>query len=971
MARPRTPTTAIQAYFDEFQLDEANASLQRGGKPVALAPTPFSLLCAFARRPAMLLTKEALLDEVWGHQFVTESVLKTAISDLRNALGDDARQPRFIETVPRRGYRFVGAIHALAAQAGAAPLPGAAPAAASAATAGSGFIGRSDALGRLAAAWARVCAGERAIVWVAGEPGIGKSTLIERFVREASGGVAARGQCVDLYGAGEAYLPVLEAIGELCRSDREAVALLRSVAPTWLLQLPWLSSPAERETLRRELAGAGPERMLREMGEWLDRYTVQRPLLLVTEDLHWGDRATVQLVDYLARRRSGARLMWLASFRLAEVVALDHPLRPLRHELRLHGRCEEIVLDAFSEREVADYLLECAPALATDEEFVRALHQRTDGVPLFVASIVTETLARPPATPAAGLQAAPHASLPLEDGTIPLAVPENLTGLIDHYIARLERVDRDLLTVAAACGTEFRTGTVARALDTDAARIEERCDALARQQLWLAAPATATASPTYAFRHTLFRQVLYERTPAGTRVRTHRQVGHALEVERAAGTPVRAAELALHFARCREPLLALRYYAEAAHSALMLLSPTECMALAGQGLALLGEATEGAERRALEFELAMLHSLAGFHVLGAGDETQQTAARAYALIGELPHHPLCGLLLHHHGFIHCLRGEYAQSTQVADRAAAGDGIMRIAAATLHAQLGLLLGRPRHALEWIEQALPEVAAAGRAAGLAFMHVTLLSMRTLHLVHLGRIAAARASFEQAYARADEFGYPTSRLVVLWTHALMAVRLDDQALVEALAERLQALVEESDLGQGRGAWRWFRGWALARRGAAREGVALIRAGYEENTRLGMVAGASETLGYVVEAQLLAGDTDGAQRDLGEALRIATTNGERVYLPQLLLLQGRIAAARGDAAVARAALRTALDEARAQQAPWHELHPLIQLIDSGAGSAGDRTALRACVAALDGADDTALVAQARQLLQSDPSGA
>ena len=132
MARPRTPTTAIQAYFDEFQLDEANASLVRGGKPVALAPTPFSLLCAFARRPAMLLTKEALLDEVWGHQFVTESVLKTAISDLRNALGDDARQPRFIETVPRRGYRFIAAIHAQAAQAATAPAPAVAPAAASA-----------------------------------------------------------------------------------------------------------------------------------------------------------------------------------------------------------------------------------------------------------------------------------------------------------------------------------------------------------------------------------------------------------------------------------------------------------------------------------------------------------------------------------------------------------------------------------------------------------------------------------------------------------------------------------------------------------------------------------------------------------------------------------------------------------------------------------------------------------------------
>ena len=136
-------------------------------------------------------------------------------------------------------------------------------------------------------------------------------------------------------------------------------------------------------------------------------------------------------------------------------------------------------------------------------------------------------------------------------------------------------------------------------------------------------------------------------------------------------------------------------------------------------------------------------------------------------------------------------------------------------------------------------------------------------------------------------------------------------------------------------------------------------------------MVAGASETLGYAVEAQLLAGDTDGAQRDLGEALRIVTTNGERVYLPQLLLLQGRIAAARGDTAVARTALRTALDEARSQQAPWLELQPLIQLIESGAASASDRAALRACVTALDWADDTPLVTRARSLWPADGAGA
>ena len=95
--------------FDRFELDEADARLTCAGEPVALPPKPFAVLCALARTPRMLVTKNALLDAVWGHRFVTESVLKSAISEVRAALGDDPKQPRYIETVSRRGYRFIAA----------------------------------------------------------------------------------------------------------------------------------------------------------------------------------------------------------------------------------------------------------------------------------------------------------------------------------------------------------------------------------------------------------------------------------------------------------------------------------------------------------------------------------------------------------------------------------------------------------------------------------------------------------------------------------------------------------------------------------------------------------------------------------------------------------------------------------------------------------------------------------------------
>jgi DNA-binding winged helix-turn-helix (wHTH) protein/tetratricopeptide (TPR) repeat protein len=954
MARPTAASNPVLVRFNEFELDEANASLLRHGKPVALAPTPFALICALARRPGTLLTKHALLDEVWGHQFVTDSVLKTAISDLRMVLDDDPRQPRFIETVSRRGYRFIAVPTAVPA-AGAVPQVKAASAFRETE---SWFIGRTEELARLRGLWDGVLGGKRAVVWIAGEPGIGKTTLIEHFVAGLGDVACARGQCVDLYGAGEPYLSVLEALADLCRRDSEVLALLRAVAPTWLLQLPWLSTADEREALRRELAGIGPDRMLREMGQLLDRYTERRPLLLLTEDLHWSDRATIQLIDYVARRRGSARLMWLASFRLAEVVALDHPLNRLRHELRLHGLCEEIVLDPFSEAEVADYLVARSPSMAGDESFARALHGRTDGVPLFVASVMTEAMTRTHSADAIGAA---------------LAVPENLTALIDHYIAKLGDEQRAVLSAAAICGVEFRVGTVALALERDAAWVDQTCEELFRMQLWLKRTeqaGDASMEPTYSFRHALFRQVLYERTAAAVRAELHRKVGGALERERAAGLPVTPAELAMHFERGREPMRALRYYAEAAEAALLHFSPGECMNFTESAMRLLDLASKGTERDSLEIDLTTLRGLAAFHLLGVGAEAKDAFQRAYSLLDEIPQHPRRGLLLHNFGFALCLRAEYAEALAVADRAqvlgsASNEPILQLAACTVQAEVLLLQGRPHAARTAIEGALPAVESIDVGPAHSFAQVTLLALLGIHLLHLGLVQQARARMQQAYARADQLGQPMGKMVAIWCDALMEVRLGNCDRVASLADELRALVEESDLGLGRAAWQWFRGWSEARNGEPREGIRRIREGHEENTRLGMVAGSSERLGYAAEALLLAGDFDGAQRQLEQALQIVSAYGERVYLPQLLLVESAIARARGQSAAALAAVRGAVEEARAQAAPWLELLALVELCEHEGAKAKDRQALAALVDRLPEAAETDAVARARALIR------
>src|SRR5262245_48376889 len=378
-------TAPLNLRFDCFELDERQARLTHDGRPIALPPKAFAVLCALGRQPGQLVTKDALLDAVWGHQYVSDSVLKTTISELRAALADDAREPRYIETASRRGYRFIARVGGVSASV-EAPAATSAPAA-SRFSAGAPFIGRDTALAELRDAWRSAQAGERQLVWVTGEAGVGKSRLVDSFLRELEPGIATYGQCVEHFGTGEPYLPILEAVKELCRRDPQLVTAMRTVAPTWLVQMPWLVSEAERGTLYADGGGAHQDRMVREMRELMDRFTLNRPLIFVLEDLHWSDAGTLRMMEHFARRPREVRLMWIATFRLTQVIAEDHPLRSLRQELRLHKLCREIPLDPFSEAEVSAYLAQRVPSVPMSETFVRRLHSHTDGLPLFVRSI--------------------------------------------------------------------------------------------------------------------------------------------------------------------------------------------------------------------------------------------------------------------------------------------------------------------------------------------------------------------------------------------------------------------------------------------------------------------------------------------------------------------------------------------------------------------------------------------------------
>lgn len=254
-------------FFGPFRFDEPNACVWRGAEAIMLTPKAFAVLRHLVLYPNRLVTKEELLETVWSKTIVTDAVLKVCIGEIRKALADDAKTPQFIETVHRRGYRFI------------APLTMIAPHLSGSAFLVSGskdlhrntennslkretrnekpetlLVGREAELVHLHGLLEKARSGQRRVVFVTGESGLGKTVLIETFLTQVAMQETvriARGQCLEQYGAGEAYLPVFEALGHLGKSAEQDrfLTLLNWYAPTWLAQMPALIHREDRSRL--------------------------------------------------------------------------------------------------------------------------------------------------------------------------------------------------------------------------------------------------------------------------------------------------------------------------------------------------------------------------------------------------------------------------------------------------------------------------------------------------------------------------------------------------------------------------------------------------------------------------------------------------------------------------------------------------------------------------------------------------
>jgi DNA-binding winged helix-turn-helix (wHTH) protein len=203
--------------FEPFALDPANACLWRGAEAVPLPPKAFDVLSYLVTHPDRLVTKSELLDAVWPATAVSDAVVRVTIGALRKVLGDTRQPPRFLATVPRRGYRFLAPVTLAPSS---APTPAApAPPAALPLAPPPLLVEREAVLHQLHTRLAQAQQGTRQVVLVTGEPGMGKTAVVETFATQAMRRTplwVAHGQCVEHSSTGEAYLPVLEALGGLC-----------------------------------------------------------------------------------------------------------------------------------------------------------------------------------------------------------------------------------------------------------------------------------------------------------------------------------------------------------------------------------------------------------------------------------------------------------------------------------------------------------------------------------------------------------------------------------------------------------------------------------------------------------------------------------------------------------------------------------------------------------------------------------
>jgi len=940
--------------FEPCYLDVGNERLWCGPEVTHLTRKAFAVLHYLVEHAQQLVTKDELLEVVWSQTHVSEAALAVCIREIRQALGDNPRTPRFIETVYGRGYRFLATVTVAdrlpetretalprrltpLASSVAPPLARLRPGL---------LVGREVEFVHLQQWLAQALRGERQVGFVTGETGIGKTTLVEAFVERVGGAGAlwiGRGQCIEQYGAGEAYLPVLEALGRLCRGPegQRFMALLGQHAPSWLVQMPALLGAADRDALQRRGLGATRERMLRELAEAVEILTAERPLVLVLEDLHWSDYATLAWLACVARRREQARLLVIGTYRPMDVLVRAHPLRTVIQELQRHGQCAELPLAYLTEAGVATYLVARSAGRPLPEGLARLIQQRTDGNPLFMVSVVDAMVRQ-------GVLQEGAAGWIVPGGLAAVAreLPESLRHLIEQQLGQLSPEDQRVVEAASVAGVEFSAAAVSAGVNSEGIDVEERCAALARREQFLQARGTVewpdgTVAARYGFIHAVYQEGVYERVPAGRRVWLHQRIGARQEAGYGAQAWEIAAELGVHFERGRDTPRAVQYLWQAGRKALQRSAHQEAIAHLTKGLELLKTLPDTPERRLQELAL---HAYLGTPLIAtkgwAAPEVATAYMRAHALweqVGEMPQY--CWVLYGRCAW-HAMRAEWQTARALMERLLTLAQRVHNPTLRMHAHLGLggilyCLGAFAAAHKHVDQGLalydplthhpsvsdavqdPEVVGRCYAAGA--------------LWHLGYPEQARWHLDAALTRAQELAHPFTLAQVFYCATIVALVRREVQAAGAWAEALITLATVQGFPFQLAGGMLCRGLVFTEQRRSEEGMQQIRQGLAAHRTTGAEAGQPYALAFLARAYGQEGQSDKGQQVLDEALALVHQTGERCYEAELYRLKGELLLQGGKRpkmlVEVEESFRQAVAVARRQQAKSLELRAAMSL--------------------------------------------
>jgi predicted ATPase/DNA-binding winged helix-turn-helix (wHTH) protein len=516
--------------FGSFTLDTLNECLWRAGVRIALPPKPFAVLRYLVEHPGRLVSHDELLDALWPETYVQPQVLRTYMLDLRRVLDDDARNPRFIQSLTKRGYCFIanvteGATASTPAGITEAPLD---------------VIGRDVELACLHTAMRQAAGGARQMVFITGESGIGKSALVEAFrgrVEATQLATAAFGQCVPGFAGKQEYYPLADAFrcGSESSHANAICRILHNAAKP-------VSADSESDTSASPVPG--------ELCAALEDMAQDKPLLLILEDLEWSDDSTLAVLSALARRRGPSKLMIVATV-APRTGPKAEALTRLIHDLCLRRLCVQINLGRLPKPSVADLIRTRLDQQTLPDGLHEFVHVQSEGNPRFVFAILEHLISEKLlARVDNGNGQRWELPSPLEQSDA--ATPGELARMIELEIEHLSTQEQQLLEAGSLATVAFPAWMVAAALGQDVASAEEACDELVRRVSFVKRAGEdelpdGTRSSFYVFAHAMFREVLYQRQSGARRAARHARVAERLRAIFYGRDELIAREAAAHY----------------------------------------------------------------------------------------------------------------------------------------------------------------------------------------------------------------------------------------------------------------------------------------------------------------------------------------------------------------------------------------------------------------------------------------